>query len=52
MVSKWLIVNWLENAKFLDDNKRALLLHRLKDDDGYAKIDYLDRDTLKRILRD
>lgn len=52
MMSKWLIVDWPEKAKFLDDDERALLLHRLEDDDGYAKMDHLDRDTLKRILGD
>ncbi|KAL8790075.1 MAG: hypothetical protein Q9213_000777 [Squamulea squamosa] len=52
VVSKWLIVDWPENAKFLDDNERALLLHRLENDDGYAKMDHLDRMTLRRILGD
>ncbi|KAL8774444.1 MAG: hypothetical protein Q9209_000817 [Squamulea sp. 1 TL-2023] len=36
----------------LDDNERALLLHRLENDDGYAKMDHLDRATLRRILGD
>ncbi|KAL8819261.1 MAG: hypothetical protein Q9223_002269 [Gallowayella weberi] len=50
--AKWLIADWPENAKFLDDDERSLLVRRLKDDISYAKMDRLDRKTLKRILGD
>ncbi|KAL8719452.1 MAG: hypothetical protein Q9225_003541 [Loekoesia sp. 1 TL-2023] len=52
VVSKWLIADWPENAKFLDDNERALLVHRLEKDEGHAKMDRLNKKTLKRILSD
>lgn len=50
--SKWLIADWPENAKFLDSNERALLIHKLSQDDGTFKMDRLDKETFKRILGD
>lgn len=52
VMSKWLVVDWPENAKFLDKDERAILLRRLADDPSYAKMDQLDKGALKRILGD
>ena len=50
--SRWLIADWPENARFLDSNERALLIHKLSQDEGTFKMDRLDKKTFKRILRD
>lgn len=52
VASKFLIVDWPEKAKFLNDEERTLLLSRLKDDHGEARMDRLDRSAWKRILGD
>ncbi|KAL8688123.1 MAG: hypothetical protein Q9218_005885 [Villophora microphyllina] len=52
IASKWLIVDWPEDAKFLNKEERALLLDRLEKDEGFAKMDKLDKKSLRRILGD
>ncbi|KAL8731705.1 MAG: hypothetical protein Q9181_004216 [Wetmoreana brouardii] len=52
VASKWLIVDWPEDARFLNDGERALLLRRLENDKGFAKMDKLDKRAIKRIIGD
>lgn len=52
VVSKFLIVDWPENSTFLNDQERALLLHRLSEDRGEARMDRLDGTARKRIFSD
>ena len=52
VASKWLLADWPEQAKFLTDGERALLLAKLSRSEGVAKMDRLDRDALRRILQD
>ncbi|KAL8662028.1 MAG: hypothetical protein Q9202_005082 [Teloschistes flavicans] len=52
IIAKWLIVDWPEEAKFLNGDERAVLLQRLKEDEGFAKMDTLDRKSLQRTLSD
>ncbi|KAL8676401.1 MAG: hypothetical protein Q9186_007075 [Xanthomendoza sp. 1 TL-2023] len=49
---RYTFYNTAENAKFLNDDERSLLVRRLKDDISYAKMDHLNKGTLKRILGD
>lgn len=51
-VSKPLIVDWPETAKFLDGEERDLLARRLALDNGCAKMDHLNRLSIKRVLSD
>lgn len=50
--SRWLIADWPEDAKFLDSNERALLIHKLSQDEGTFKMELLDKQTFQRILED
>jgi hypothetical protein len=52
VVSKFLIVDWPENSTFLNDQERALLLHRLSEDRGEARMDRLDGPARRRIFSD
>jgi cyanate permease len=52
IVSKFLIVDWPEQATFLTDEERVLLLARLASDQGDAKLDRLDKKATKRIFSD
>lgn len=52
VASKWLLADWPEQAKFLTEGERALLLAKLSRSEGVAKMDRLDRDALRRILQD
>ncbi|KAJ5166933.1 uncharacterized protein N7482_005714 [Penicillium canariense] len=52
VVSKFLIVDWPETSRFLNDQERALLLSRLSEDRGQARMDRLDRAARGRVLRD
>lgn len=51
-LSKLIIVDWPEEAKFLDDQERALLLQRLSVDQGEARMDRLDKQSARRIFTD
>ncbi len=50
--SKFLIVDWPETAKFLDDEQRQLLLRRLSDDAAEARMDRLDSKARRRTFGD
>ncbi|KAL8785862.1 MAG: hypothetical protein Q9195_008457 [Heterodermia aff. obscurata] len=52
VASKWLLADWPEQAKFLTDEERALLLEKLSQSEGVAKMDRLDKDALRLVLRD
>lgn len=50
--SKFIIVDWPETAKFLNDEERSLLLRRLSVDQGEARMDRLDRRSAVRVFTD
>ncbi|KAI9843963.1 MAG: hypothetical protein M1837_006004 [Sclerophora amabilis] len=52
VISKFLIVDWPETARFLNAEEKALLSLRLEQDGGFARMDRLDRKAKMRILRD
>ncbi|KAJ3557628.1 hypothetical protein NPX13_g9888 [Xylaria arbuscula] len=52
VLSKWWITDWPETAKFLNDDERSLLLARLAQDTGEAKMDEFTPRARKRILSD
>ncbi|KAH8597839.1 MFS transporter [Bisporella sp. PMI_857] len=53
-VAKLTIVDWPEDAKFLNPSEKTLLIRRLAGDgaSGVARMDRLDRSAVIRILRD
>lgn len=51
-VTKFWVVDWPETAKFLSEDERALLIARLSQDTGDARMDRLDKRATKRILTD
>ena len=51
-VSKWWIVDWPETASFLSADERQVLILRLAQDTGEARMDHLDRTSAKRIATD
>lgn len=52
VVAKFLIVDWPEQSRFLNDEERILLLSRLSEDRGDARMDRLDRPAVKRVFGD
>lgn len=52
LASFWLIAPWPHDAKFLKEDEKAFLLARLKEDNGPAKMDRLDRAAFIRTLKD
>ena len=54
MVSYFFIVDWPEDAKFLTEDERALIKHRLANDgnSGSCRMDTLNKDATRRIFRD
>jgi hypothetical protein len=52
VASKFLIADWPEQATFLTDEDRTLLLARLASDQGDAKLDRLDKRAIRRIFGD
>ncbi|KAI1272103.1 major facilitator superfamily domain-containing protein [Xylaria sp. FL0933] len=52
VISKWWITDWPETASFLNDDERSLLLARLAQDTGEARMDELTPKARKRILSD
>ncbi|KAH8820245.1 major facilitator superfamily domain-containing protein [Xylogone sp. PMI_703] len=54
VVAKFAIIDWPENAKFLNEKEKQLLIQRLAHDgaSGIARMDRLDRPAVFRILRD
>ena len=51
-LGKWLIVDWPETAKFLNEEERTLLLKRLAAEMSEATMSRLDRPALRRIFLD
>jgi len=52
VISKFIIVDWPEKAKFLNDEERSLLLRRLSADQGEARMNRLDRRSAVRVFTD
>lgn len=52
IVSKFLIVDWPETARFLDEEERSLLTRRLAMDAGEASMNRLDKRAVKRAFSD
>ncbi|EEH37164.2 high-affinity nicotinic acid transporter [Paracoccidioides lutzii Pb01] len=50
--SKFLIPEWPEKAKFLAEEERKLLLHRLATETETAKMNRLDKNAMKRAFTD
>ncbi|ETS80946.1 hypothetical protein PFICI_08475 [Pestalotiopsis fici W106-1] len=51
-VSKWWIADWPETASFLSADERQILMRRLAQDTGEARMDHLDKTSAKRIATD
>lgn len=52
VISKFIIVDWPETAKFLNEEERILLIARLSADVADAKMNRLDKRAYKRIFTD
>ncbi|PLB43703.1 putative MFS transporter [Aspergillus steynii IBT 23096] len=52
VIAKFIIVDWPESATFLTEDERALLIRRLAEDQGEARMNRLDRKSLKRTFSD
>ncbi|KAL1587290.1 hypothetical protein WHR41_04431 [Cladosporium halotolerans] len=52
VIAKWLIPDWPETAKFLNEEERRLLIARLSADVADAKMNRLDGPARKRVFSD
>lgn len=52
VLAKFVIVDWPETTKFLNEEERQLLIRRLKEDNGVAKMNRLDKSAAKRVFSD
>ncbi|RHZ55314.1 allantoate permease family MFS transporter [Aspergillus thermomutatus] len=52
VIAKFIVVDWPETATFLTEDERALLLRRLSEDQGEARMDRLDKKSLRRAFSD
>ncbi|GIJ83853.1 hypothetical protein Asppvi_002683 [Aspergillus pseudoviridinutans] len=52
VIAKFIVVDWPETARFLTEDERTLLLHRLSEDQGEARMDRLDKKSLRRAFSD
>ena len=52
MISKFLIVDWPENATFLTHEERHLLLRRLDEDVSEVRMDRFDKKAARRAFGD
>ncbi|KAL4809465.1 major facilitator superfamily domain-containing protein [Aspergillus unguis] len=52
VIAKFIIVDWPETAAFLNDDERSFLVQRLKEDQGEARMNRLDKTALKRTFSD
>ncbi|KAI8659822.1 hypothetical protein LRP88_06383 [Fusarium phalaenopsidis] len=50
--SYWIIPDWPESAKFLNDDERAILIERLAQDRKDTHMNHWDKKTAKRIFSD
>lgn len=48
----WIVPDWPENAKFLNEDDRQIVLQRLALDREEANMDHWDKTTAKRIFGD
>ncbi|KAJ5775766.1 uncharacterized protein N7511_000777 [Penicillium nucicola] len=51
-IAKFLIADWPETARFLNERERSILLARLQSDVQVYRMDRLDRTAMRRILSD
>ncbi len=51
-VSYWLVPDWPETAKFLSSYEREMLVRRLAEDAGGAKMSKWSKSTSRRIFGD
>jgi hypothetical protein len=51
-VSKYLVVDWPHEAKFLTEEERDLVLRRLDEDQSEARMNHWDGKAARRILSD
>jgi hypothetical protein len=51
-LAKLVIVDWPETSKFLNEEERKLLIRRLEEDNGVAKMSRLDKNAIKRVFSD
>lgn len=51
-VSKFFIADWPEQAKFLTEDERAIVLARLAEDAGEANMNTYDRKATRRVFTD
>ena len=51
-ISRWLIPDWPETAKFLNGHEREVLIHRLAADAADARMDRWDNKAAKRVFSD
>ena len=52
VVSRYFIVDWPETAKFLSPEERQLLIRRLSEEEGDARMDRLDSKARRRAFGD
>lgn len=52
IIAKFLIADWPETARFLNERERSILLGRLQSDAQVYRMDRLDRTAMRRILSD
>ncbi|EAW07665.1 allantoate permease family MFS transporter [Aspergillus clavatus NRRL 1] len=52
VIAKFIVVDWPEASTFLTGEERALLLRRLAEDQGEARMNRLDKQSLKRTFAD
>lgn len=50
--SKFFTVDWPETAKFLTDDERRILVAKLAQANGVARMDHLDKRAVKRVFSD
>lgn len=51
-LAKLVIVDWPETSRFLTEEERSLLVRRLEEDTGVAKMNRLDKPAAKRVFSD
>lgn len=52
IISKWWVADWPESARFLTEEERQVLVARLAQDTGSARMDHLDKTAARRIAKD
>lgn len=52
VTSYWFVPDWPETAKFLSPNEREILVRRLAEDAGRAKMNKWSKSTSRRVFGD